>query len=203
MYNFNAYCFIAVFLFCNPQMIATQNKDGQTHLSEAFANHSSDYILWDSKKPLRIKDFRGSIKNKLNNAETVSFISYSLLVDDAKNILSLQVSANFDGEESYFKHSDEDLLVLAHEQLHFDITEIHARLFFKKLLETKLTKSDFRVQVSDILKEIEQDLIAKQDQYDAQIDGNPHLQSLWNGWVAEELQELSAYHLKRARIKLN
>lgn len=203
MYVSFIYILASLVSFCDLQTTVSHGYVHQDFTRNSLTASPLNHITWDSKKPLRVKDFKGSSKNKPNDAETVSFIGYSLLVDDVKNILNLEISANFDSKLSYFKHTESDWLVLAHEQLHFDITEIHARLFFKKLLETTLYKSHLKEQVRNILQDIDLVLKAKQEQYDAQVHGNPHFQDQWNSWVAEELKELDAYQLKQARIKLN
>jgi hypothetical protein len=194
---------LAHFLLLNlAQKEASQSKHVNDRVDDVLAADPSEYIQWENLVKLRISDFKGSTKNKPNNAETVSFIGYTMLYNGVGNKISVQVTANFDGEQSYFKHTEKDAAILAHEQLHFDVTEIYARLFFKKLLETKLYQSGLKEQVRSILKEIDQELVEKQEQYDAQVHGNMHLQSQWNEWVAAELKKLDAYKMKLANIKV-
>jgi len=193
---------VASLLFFFPHL-AAQNIVCEMVPHQNMAFQSPTFILWSSSNKLRIDDFKGSAELKPNNAETVSFISYSLQYGEFENSVQLQVFSKFDVEQSYFKQSELDVRILSHEQLHFDITEIFARLFIKRLMESALFKSGLKEQVDSILREVEQDLIEMQNKYDAQVINTAEAQTLWNDWVKAELVRLNPLESKTAIVPIN
>lgn len=154
-------------------------------------------IYWDQKRKLTIEDFKGSIENRPFQASTFSGIEY--YIKPKSSGFDITVRTQFDCFKSYFKPSESDSLVLEHEQLHFNITEIYARHFFKKLLETELNPFDFNNQVNKLLSEITIELSLKQDEYDSEVYQNSKMQTQWNLWVKTELEKLKEYELKEKK----
>ena len=83
--------------------------------------------------------------------------------------------------------------VLAHEQLHFDISEVYARKLYKALIEQQHNKADLNSTANPIFNDILKQLTIKQDEYDADVYEHPEHQQYWKEWVVKELERLEAY----------
>jgi hypothetical protein len=156
-------------------------------------------IYWNSNRKLAIDDFKGPITNRPFQAATFSGIEYYIKPKSSKGGFDIVVRTQFDCFRSYFKPSDSDSSVLAHEQLHFDIAEIYARRFFQELLKTQLDPFDFSNQANKLLNDITTELSQKQDEYDSEVYKNPELQEKWNSWVSSELEKYSEYRQKEIK----
>ncbi|MEM9991936.1 MAG: hypothetical protein AAF738_09235 [Bacteroidota bacterium] len=158
-------------------------------------------ILWHSKRPLKVSNFRGSIEKRPAQAATYSMIRYYATTNPLNGKARVIVESLFDCELSYFKNSDYDSWVLAHEQLHFDITEIYARKFRKAIVERMSSYSDFSKNHESIFSDLYKKLAIKQDEYDAEVYSDTTQQSKWKAWVATEMRSLEEYH--KREILLN
>lgn len=156
-------------------------------------------IYWNARRKLTIEDFKAPIINRPFQAATHSGIEYFIKPRSSKGTFDIIVRTQFDCLKSYFKPSDSDSSVLAHEQIHFDIAEVYARRFFKELLETELDPYDFGNQANKLLNEITTELSQKQDEYDSEVYKMPELQLKWNSWVAYELEIYSAFSQKEIK----
>jgi len=131
-------------------------------------------ISWHPNRPLKISNFRGDINKRPFQAATYSLIRYFASVNPINR----------------------DSFILAHEQLHFDITEIHARKFKKKILKETKNYNEFSAKHESMFLEIQKELSIKQDEYDSEVYADWALQPKWNKWVIEELNKLEAFSEK-------
>ena len=153
-------------------------------------------ISWHPNRPLKISNFRGDINKRPFQAATYSLIRYFASVNPINGKAKIRVESLFDCDLSYFKNSDRDSFILAHEQLHFDITEIHARKFKKKILKETKNYNEFSAKHESMFLEIQKELSIKQDEYDSEVYADWTLQPKWNKWVIEELNKLEAFSEK-------
>ena len=90
-------------------------------------------IQWNASKKLSWSDFKGPVQIDADAvAVTASGITFSYAVrqtDGRFTSFDGQVDAFFYPEKSWYIKEKGNDHILAHEQLHFDITELHARLF--------------------------------------------------------------------------
>lgn len=156
-------------------------------------------IHWHPSRKLEVEDFRGATENRAFQAFTHSEIEYYIRPKLFKDEFHIKVRTHFNCFKSYFKKSESDSSVLAHEQLHFDITEIYARRLYKALLEANLDPNQLRNQLNKLLNDITIRLSVTQDKYDAEVYGNPELQTKWNSWVTTELDKLKDYEQKEIK----
>lgn len=144
-------------------------------------------ISWDTRRPLKISNFKGSTEKRPFQAETYSTLRYFAKPNPLSGKSVVVVESAFDCDLSYFIPSDRDSAVLGHEQLHFDITELYARKFRKMIVtETpryKMFLADHERLFAAILKEWQ----LKQDEYDSEVYADRSKQAKWNTWVQEEL----------------
>lgn len=86
-----------------------------------------DLLIWNEENPLRWPDFRGPVpadKPAYHGAESRLVISVGLFC--ANGEVDLEISAEFDRGRSWAR-PEMPASLLEHEQIHFDIAEVHAR----------------------------------------------------------------------------
>lgn len=157
-------------------------------------------ITWYPQRRLKIEDFKADTLNRPFQAVTVSRFIYRTSVNRMTGSTDLQVESVFNCELSYFVPSAYDSLVLEHEQLHFDITEIFARKFCERLQAECETYEVFTAKHERICREIEVEMTKKQEEYDRDVVKDDSLQQKWVSWVAGELRATAAFADKHIRF---
>ena len=160
-----------------------------------FAQEIEESILWNPNRKLSWSDFKGKIPPAaVPAATTASGISYRYSANLIHHGVELdfEVNAYFYPNESWYKPQDCDDLILSHEQLHFDISELFARKMRKKLRRTSFP-DNVKEEIRKIYKDILQELEDFQDQYDweTNFSRNREKQLEWNKKIAKALQNPS------------
>ena len=150
-----------------------------------------DAIRWDGDYRLTWEDFRAAPPESLRvAATTASGISYSYRTrgHSGNYRLDYEVSAYFYPDKSWYHPELCDSVVLSHEQLHFDISELYARKM-RGLLEGKTYGSNVRAEVRQLFSRINQELSEFQDRYDRETyySRDREAQARWNRWIAGQL----------------
>src|SRR5690606_30202906 len=99
-------------------------------------------IFWQ-EDGLSWNDFKSAPNQSSSfHANTSAGISYSWGIKNSNGIIELnyEVLSFFNPENSWVKPGSDNKYLLQHEQLHFDITELHARKLRKKLSEIKVNQ---------------------------------------------------------------
>lgn len=155
-------------------------------------------IPWSETYKLSWDDFQGPPKQDSDAvATTASGITFSYSIKKtSKRIVSFktQISAHFYPEKSWYKPNHADNHILAHEQFHFNITELHARKFRQRVSELPVTQSLSTV-LDHIHQEINTELSALQEKYDAETNfsRNFEQQALWQKYIEGELAKLAKF----------
>lgn len=99
----------------------------------------AEEIEWHADRPLTWSDFKGPVDHNApsrNVAQTAASLGWSYEIETSISdgsctyrVSELRISAVFHPEESWVRPGHKNSAVLAHEQGHFDITEIHRRMF--------------------------------------------------------------------------
>jgi len=150
-------------------------------------------IPWNAERPLRISDFQASNRNRSYQALTASGIRYDAETVAPNGRLQVRLESFFTPEDSYFTPSDRDSLVLLHEQLHFDITELHARKMRRAMQESIHSVRDFKRKHQKIFRQIQSEMDEMQQHYDRQVYADESLQAGWVKYVSQEVEELDAF----------
>ena len=158
-------------------------------------------ISWNKKRKLAINDFKGSRFNRPFAAATVSGMNYKAWGRPIRGYATLSVNTVFDCTISYIKNNPDSLKVLAHEQLHFDITELFARKFVKRIQNEVRSFRELQISGERVFKEVQQEWRLLQDAYDTEVYADRSQQPKWIGTIAEELQKMSQYENRQAKIK--
>lgn len=158
-----------------------------------FSFKSDDSLLWSDDLKLTWNDFKGE-QNRESNAVavTASGITFSYKVRKANSrIIDFTpiVEAHFYPEKSWVKLELADDYILAHEQLHFDITELHVRKFRKQISALKITQNLGSI-LDRLHQNINKELSEMQHHYDSESNNsiNKEAQSKWENFIAKELE---------------
>lgn len=162
---------------------------------ETFAQQREckDCIVWKEGERLTWSDFKGTPKRlSPNEALTDSGMSIALKCDN--NTSEVIVKCFFDRNKSWTKDRESEYL-LAHEQLHFDITELFVRKLRKQLSHIGNNCQELNKQVEKYYNENYKEYVAYQDAYDRESNHsiNKQKQAYWERKVATDLAALKPF----------
>ena len=155
-------------------------------------------ISWNDRRPLTWEDFKDKpILNSDAAALTASGITFGFSLGKTGNRItdfSTTVDCVFYPEKSWYKIEHGNNHILNHEQLHFNITELHARKFRQKISKLKITPN-LRNQLNSLYKANSEESLIMQRLYDSETNHsiNKEKQNEWNRYVAAELKKLESY----------
>ena len=160
------------------------------------AQNTVETIPWSEERRLTWDDFKGEIpENAMAAAITASGISYKYSANLMFNEVNLDFEVNtfFYPMGSWYKPALCDSVVLSHEQLHFDITELFARKMRKKLRQSTFS-DNVKAEVRNIYNSILKELNDYQERYDWETDFSrkPLAQKRWVERVKAQLDVYSA-----------
>lgn len=150
---------------------------------------------WKAAEKLTWSDFKG--KPDFNHpyaAITYSGMSYGFSAEivRGKVLVTYDVKSFFVANKSWVKKWYlNDNVLLKHEQLHFDITELYARKFRQRLSVKNFTEN-VKSEIKYIYKEISDEKVKAQKLYDVETDHskNKIAQKKWQLKIESELQKL-------------
>lgn len=147
-------------------------------------------VLWQPTRKLNWSNFKGKPANNRAAAVTASGLTYTIstLTKNGVITVTFDVSAYFYPDKSWYRPEVCDSVILSHEQLHFDITELFARKF-RAQLKTKKFTSNAKNEVGVLYKQINRELHTFQERYDAETNfsRDREKQLSWNKTIAEKL----------------
>ncbi len=158
-------------------------------------------LSWQEDLKLSWEDFKGN-KNLESDAVavTVSGITFSYSVRKSKTRIvdfKASVEAHFYPEKSWVVKERADDYVLAHEQLHFDITELHVRKLRKQIDGVRVSQNLDQI-LNALHKNINKALTDMQNQYDADTNNSmdKNAQAKWLIFISNELKKYEFYKSK-------
>lgn len=149
-------------------------------------------VPWEANRKLTWNDFQGKPReNSSNAALTSSTIDFRYGYGSSG--FNYSITCHFDKSTSWARVKTP--YILAHEQGHFDVAEIHARLLKKKLSEYKYRESSVDRDVNSIYEQVMDAHHQMQQDYDQETDNSrrPEQQQTWEKKIADTLRSLSAY----------
>jgi len=155
-------------------------------------SQEEETIPWNTDRKLQWEDFKGRpFKTAWAAAVTASGITYefSSTETDGKLALDIEISTHFYPAESWFQPDLVNGVILSHEQLHFDISELFARKMRKKVAETTFT-SNVKAEIKKIYRDILKELSAFQKKYDFETNFSRNIekQLQWNQEIQKALE---------------
>ena len=139
---------------------------------------NAEFIPWTVERPLTWHDFQCSPKR---SGDAVASTSTSLgIAYHIKNyVLTYEITCNFSKTKSWGLVKTP--YILAHEQAHFDITEIYARKLHQSLMEYEFDQRTYKKDINTIYQQIVAEKEAFQEAYDKETDHsrNKRIQYEW------------------------
>lgn len=154
---------------------------------------AKDVIYYNAKLPLVWTDFIGVPKPVGPTAAlTASGFGYKASSKSGSDgtEINIGVYCYFSKPDSWVVKGHNNAYVLAHEQLHFDITYIIAKSFLERIKKEKITPQNINTLVPKIYQELNAQMTAMQDQYDASAKHgiDKEMQAFWNNKIAAMLK---------------
>lgn len=155
-------------------------------------NSTTEKIPWSETRPLQWEDFRGNPNPNAGfvaSTNTGIHFYYSFSIDHKKEVnVKYTVESFFNREKSWFIPDLVNPHILNHEQAHFDITELHARILRKRLSEKKFTIK-IKTEIERIYHATEKERIAMQRRFDKETDHsrNEEKEIVWEKQIAKQL----------------
>ena len=149
-------------------------------------------IDWSPARKLDWEDFKAQPDGISVNAALTSTridIDYSLNNHDFK----YHISCQFDPSKSWGRVKND--YILSHEQAHFDIAEIHARLLNKALQNYKFIAKTAKNDIGEIYQQVMDEHHAMQEQYDEETNysRNETQQKEWQRKITDQLNSLESF----------
>ncbi|WP_187264141.1 DUF922 domain-containing protein [Pontibacter beigongshangensis] len=153
----------------------------------------NEKLSWSSSRRLSWEDFKAD-PDEENPHHALTAANLALDAKCRNNQLEFQVSCVFLPTQSWSKNKKSAKL-LYHEQLHFDLTEVHARLLRKKLLDLGSSCTNVQEKLGPTVTEAFAAWKAEQDEFDkmARHGLDAAVQAEWAANIEQRLQELEAY----------
>jgi hypothetical protein len=177
-----ALIYLATFSFLIPENVLAQN----------YLEWSETKLSWNN---FAIKH----LPHSRTGAITASGIYFSYT--KSNQLLDVEIKAQMDTEASWVNSHSMNDDVLAHEQLHFDISELHARMLRKYFSDHP--RIDKFQKPETIYKNYMNLMRKMQNDYDQQTHhgNNKAMQLMWQNKIENMLLELSSF--KENRIVMN
>ena len=149
-------------------------------------------IEWSESNKLTWADFQGSrLKGPSFAASSSTGISFSYTVKRYEDDIDLDysVKCHFYPEESWYDRSSASAYILKHEQTHFDISELHARVLRKLISEASFSEA-IKIEIKAIYKEVERQRGEMQHRFDDETEHsiNKKNEHLWEVFIAKQLK---------------
>ncbi|MBS1919299.1 MAG: DUF922 domain-containing protein [Bacteroidetes bacterium] len=153
---------------------------------------SNDLINWETGRKLNWGNYNGNpdpASDAAASTATYLGVEYSF----SNNSFSYKITCSFSRNQSWGRFKTD--YILAHEQGHFDITEIFARKLKKALSQYTFNRNTYRKDLDEIYQDITDEKINTQSQYDRETDfsRNKEKQAEWLKKIEKMLDELKKF----------
>jgi hypothetical protein len=146
-----------------------------------------DTISWNKNYKLNWNDFKGKIRVNTYMAESNCIFTYRAepKISNRKLTLHIRMNACFDRMTSWVKDDQKKDPLLRHEQLHFDICELHIRNLKKLISEAKFDPLEFDKQIQTLFDKEWELYQAEQEKYDDETEHgiNKEKQEKWESRI--------------------
>jgi len=166
-----------------------------TYSNPATAKGFADTIYWSAGKKLTWADFKAKpVKGKHIQAISSVAILFNLSEDDEPVVTPVF----YPGESwvDFYSSGFDTIKTLQHEQLHFDITELYARIIRKELKEKIHSLEDQYLLIEEIFTRHIKKFVDEQHQYDEETYDEEEKQKLWDLKIKKRLEALNDFSTK-------
>jgi hypothetical protein len=160
-------------------------------------------VYWNKDRKLTWEDFKGTPDLK-SPYKAFTFGGFGIKSRSLGDSCIITISSYFLKHKSWVKAGSENDRLLGHEQTHFDIIELFARMTRKELLEKKFNKQSFNREIAQIFKINNSRKKSYQGLYDKETEHsiNSSTQKQWNEKIQAELRNYDLYKDSVIVIKL-
>jgi hypothetical protein len=130
-------------------------------------NNEEEIIPWRTQRKLSWDDFL-STPQKQGDAVASTSTSLGISYQVKNGELTYTITCNFSKKKSWGLLKTD--YILAHEQAHFDITELHARKLYEALYHYEFNPETFKKDIAAIYERIVNEKEAMQEAYDGETD---------------------------------
>jgi hypothetical protein len=163
--------------------------------SPRIKNTGLQKFEWSPSRKLTWEDYKAvPSRTQHDKVAARSTCRFGITIDTSAGV-KVNVTSEFISSLSNVRAGQQTAALLAHEQLHFDLCEVYARLLRKELANGTLTKTNVAAISKDAFLKYYQVYWDRQLIYDKETDHglNAANQQLWNEQVATALKDLQAY----------
>ncbi len=168
-----------------------------TFAESPFASKKYDNkISWNSNYKLKWSDFKGK-PEAYSSEVAMAATSIQYYTEISNNQFKYTIAPYFYPNISWSKKNAQFDKVLAHEQLHFDITELYARKM-RQAFSNKVKSAKDHKLASSIFDKIMKDWDEEQERYDRETNHgiNDEQQQKWILYIEQQLNTLSDFATK-------
>lgn len=165
----------------------------------------TDRIYWNDWYRLEWGDFEAEPAADKKVAALSSIGLPYTYTSDGEGEMTVQINVCFIRSESWSKEAQENNVLLQHEQLHFDIAEVHRRKIIKALTEADFTKHNYKEKLEEIIDRIwVKEYRIMQDKYDKETNFSRIFkeQIAWNNYVLQQLRNLEKFAYTELSVSL-
>jgi hypothetical protein len=130
-------------------------------------NNEDEMIPWRNQRKLNWEDFL-SAPQKQGDAVASTSTSLGISYQVKNGVLTYTITCNFSKKKSWGLLKTE--YILAHEQAHFDITELHARKLYEALYHYEFNAETVKKDIAAIYEKIVAEKETMQEAYDSETD---------------------------------
>jgi hypothetical protein len=161
-----------------------------------------DTLLWDPRSELKWSDFKG-IPDKQSHYAALTHAEIRYQVTMIKGLARFDFANLFLKKASWTKNNT-NLILLKHEQIHFDIAELHKRLLINLLYTREFRAATFEKEVKLLGDSINKARSIMDDSFDQDVLHFTDRNRLdkWGTKINRELDRLKAYDRNSILIKL-
>lgn len=174
------------------------------HLFCFVCGLSAQTIEWEKIGQLEWKNYKGK-PNKMSSFQALTATGISFSINYEGEQVRISILNTFDPNNSWSKDKKSDYL-LAHEQLHFDISELFARKLRKELLETDFDARGKKLmnEIAELYQQKMKELDRFQKNYDKETDHSliETAQKEWELKVKQEIKQLEQFASSEVQILL-
>jgi hypothetical protein len=158
----------------------------------AKPEESNDFIPWSLDQRLIWEDFQCEPK-KGTDAVASTSTTLGIAYEISDGHMTYDITCNFSKQKSWGLMKTD--YILAHEQGHFDITEIFARKLHQALQNYVFNKRTFKKDINEIYQSVVKEKEEFQKAYDEQTDHsrNRKVQYEWLNQIQQLLDETQPY----------
>ncbi|KUG08410.1 DUF922 domain-containing protein [Solirubrum puertoriconensis] len=159
------------------------------------AQAKPELLAWSAKRPLTWADFKAR-PNTADPLHALTTANIGAQIGCKDYVFSANVQATFTPTESWVKAPQTaSAALLHHEQVHFDLTEVHARMLRQRLQTIKFDCERLQPAFNNLMKVAITAWQREQQRYDVETNHGLNLvkQKAWHEQVQQRLTQLQAF----------